>query len=54
MTDRELLETMFIEQRLMALKIKRMSEELNEVQSVTTRIEENQEFMEIELKSIRA
>ena len=54
MTDRELLETMFIEQRLMALKIKRMSEELSEVQSVTTRIEENQEFMEIELKSIRA
>lgn len=45
---------MFIEQRLMALKIKRMSEELSEVQSVTTRIEENQEFMEIELKSIRA
>ncbi len=54
MTDGELLEAMFAEQRLMALKIKRMSEELSEVRSVATRIEENQEFKEIELKSIRA
>lgn len=47
MTDRELLETMFIEQRLMALKIKRMSEELSEVQSVTTRIEENRNLWKL-------
>lgn len=62
MTDRELLEKLFIEQRLMASKIKRMSEELSDVRCTTTRIEDNQEMLEIELrirdnnqsKSIRA
>ena len=50
MTDREILENLFIEHRLMKSRFERMSEELGDIKSGIFRLEDNQKILEMELR----